>query len=153
LADLTKQGKVVVLEWYNPECPAVHEHHKGNTFFNELHESYNSKGVVFLAVNSSAAGKEGSDKQRNIDSIKEFNLPYPILLDPEGTVGKSYGAKTTPHVFIVGKDGKLVYQGAAMDRKDRTNYVKAALDETLAGKPVTKAETKSWGCSVKYASK
>lgn len=150
------KGKVVVLEWYNPECPFIVKHHKTNKTFNTLNTEYSSKGVVFLAINSSAKGMEGAGKELNAKMKKEFGLEYPVLLDEAGTVGRAYGAQRTPQVFVIDKAGTLAYKGAIDNNDDRSkagdkNYVKAALDEILAGKPVSNAETKPYGCSVKYA--
>ncbi|MBC7833509.1 MAG: redoxin domain-containing protein [Phycisphaerales bacterium] len=155
LSDATKAGKIVVLEWYNPDCPVIVAHHKDAKTFNELHTNYSSKGVMVVAINSSAEGKQGFGKERNAESRKEYGIEYPILLDAEGAVGHMYGAKTTPHVYIVNKDGVLAYAGAIDNQKKdgKVNYAKAALDELLAGKAVTTAETKPYGCGVKYSSK
>ncbi len=149
------KDKVVFIEWFNPECPVIIGHHKTQTTFVDLHKEFSSKGVVFLAINSSAAGMQGNGKDLNAKTKKEWSLPYPILLDESGTVGKSYGAKTTPHVFIIGKDGKLAYQGAVDNQKkpgekDYKNYAKQALDQMLKGETVTEPETKPYGCGVKY---
>lgn len=151
-------GKMVVLEWYNPECPFIVKHHsesKGNMTFNKLHAEYASKGVTFLAINSGAKGKQGNGKELNIQKKAEYKLPYAVLLDEDGKVGNLYGAKTTPHVFIIGKDGKLAYKGAIDNNDDPEkggdkNYAKLALDEMIAGKAVSTSETKPYGCSVKY---
>lgn len=154
LADL--KGKIVVIEWFNPECPFIVKHHKVNTTFNNLFSEYNSKGVVFLAINSSAKGKQGNGKDLNAKMKTEYKMEYPILIDEDGAVGTAYGAKTTPHVFIIGTDGKIAYNGAIDNSTDvkkagDKNYAKMALDEMLAGKPVSTTETKPYGCSVKYA--
>lgn len=155
--DLATVGKdkVVVLEWFNPGCPFVVKHHEKNNTFASLNADYASKGVVFLAINSGAKGKEGNGVEANKTAKKDWKIAYPILLDESGVVGRTYGAKTTPHVFIIGKDGKLAYNGAIDNNTDATkagdkNYARLALDEILAGKPVTTAETKPYGCSVKY---
>lgn len=153
LADF--KGKIVVLEWFNPECPFVVKHHKVNPTFRTLNEEFKSKDVVFLAINSSAKGKQGHGLELNKEKASEFKIEYPILLDESGTVGQAYGARTTPHCFVINKDGVLVYKGAIDDNNDRkeagkTNYVKVALDAVLAGKPVEKTETRPYGCSVKY---
>jgi peroxiredoxin len=150
------KGKIVVIEWFNPECPFIVKHHKVNPTFNNLFSEYNSKGVVFLAINSSAKGKQGNGKDLNAKMKTDYKMEYPILMDEDGKVGMAYGAKTTPHVFIIGTDGKIAYNGAIDNNTDvkkagDKNYAKMALDEMLAGKPVTTAETKPYGCSVKYA--
>lgn len=147
-------GKIVVLEWFNNECPYVVKHYKEG-HMNALAKKYESKGVVWLAINTTK-GKTNAD---NLAIAGEWKIDRPILNDASGTVGKEYGARTTPHMYIIGKDGTLVYAGAIDSDTSAdtsavsgaTNYVAAALDELLAGKPVSKAETKSYGCSVKYA--
>lgn len=157
LADF--KGKTVVIEWYNPGCPFIVKHHsesKNNMTFNKLYEEYNSKGVVFLAINSSAPGKEGHGLEMNKKKKEEYKLPFPVLLDESGDTGRAYGAKTTPHCYVINAEGKIVYAGAIdnnknIDKAGDKNYVKAALDETLAGKAVTEATTAPYGCSVKYA--
>lgn len=153
------KGKVVVIEWFNPECPFIVKHHaesKKNMTFNKLYEEYNSKGVVFLAINSSAPGKQGAGLELNKKMKTEYKMEYPILLDESGDTGREYGAKTTPHCFVIDAAGHLAYQGAIdnnsnIDKGGDKNYVKAALDEVLAGKSVSESQTKSYGCSVKYA--
>lgn len=152
------KGKIVVLEWFNPECPFIVKHHKLNKTFNDLNSQYSSKGVVFLAINSSAKGKQGYGKELNAKMKSEYGMQYPILLDEDGKVGMQYGAKNTPQVFIIDASGKLAYMGAidnnpSAEKAGDKNYAKMALDEMLAGKKVTEAETKAYGCSVKYAGK
>ncbi|MBS0196569.1 MAG: thioredoxin family protein [Planctomycetes bacterium] len=149
------KGKVVVLEWFNPDCPFIIKHHQKNNTFNDLYTKYNAKGVVFLAINSGAEGKQGAGAERSAKAKTEYKMQYPILMDGNGKVGQMYGAKTTPHCFVIGKDGKLLYQGAIDDDKSpetpgKTNYVAKALDEILAGSTVSTPETKSYGCPVKY---
>lgn len=153
LADL--KGKVVVLEWFNPTCPYILKHHTINTTFNDLHKKYEGKDVVMLAINSNKEGNPGSGKEANEKAAKEFKMAYPVLLDPKGEVGKAYGAKTTPHCFVIDKNGVLAYAGAIDDDKSsetpgKTNYVAKAVDELLAGSSVSTATTKPYGCSVKY---
>ncbi|MFN7020780.1 MAG: thioredoxin family protein [Phycisphaerales bacterium] len=151
------KGKIVVLEWFNPECPVIVQHHKTNTTFNDLYTEYKSKDVVFLGINSSAPGKQGHGKELNAKMKTEYKIEYPILLDESGDVGRLYAAKTTPHCYVIDKDGKLVYRGAIDDKKTgkpgSKNYVKAALDQVLRGETVTENDTKPYGCSVKYSSK
>lgn len=151
------KGKVVVLEWFNPTCPVIVQHHKTNTTFNELFSQYKDKGVVFLAINSSGVGKDGNGKDLNIKAKKEWKIEYPILLDESGEVGRLYAAKTTPHCYVIDKDGKLAYRGAIDDKKtgkpDSKNYVKLAVDQVLRGETVTESDTKPYGCNVKYGSK
>ena len=144
-------GKVLVLEWLNPDCPFVQRHYKAGTM-KQLATKYGKDGVVWVAVNST----NYMDETTNAKFKVENELPYPILVDQTGEVGHLYGAMTTPHMYVIDSGGTLVYIGAIDDdprgsSDSPTNYVAAALDETLAGKPVTTAETKPYGCSVKYA--
>ena len=144
-------GKVVVLAWLNRDCPFVQRHLKANTF-NTLNAKYADKGVVLLGIDSSHTHTTAGNAQ----TVKDFNLTFPLLNDAKGAVGHLYNAKTTPEMYIINKDGTLVYIGAidnnpGGDNDHPVNYAEKALDELLAGKPITTAETKSYGCSVKYA--
>lgn len=155
LSDFTKQGKTVVLEWFNPECPFIKLHHEKQTTMADLNKSFKDKNVVILSINSTNSGNPNFGK--DAAAKKNWKIDWPILIDADGKVGHLYGAKTTPHMFVIDKDGKLRYAGA-MDNdrdnskkgKDKENYVRAALDSILAGKPVAQAETAPYGCSVKY---
>ncbi|CAN5651382.1 thioredoxin family protein [soil metagenome] len=154
------KGKYVVLEWFNPECPFVKKHY-GSGNMQNLQEEYAGKGVAWLSIDSSAPGKQGHlTAQTGEKMIADWKMSNTtLLLDPEGKAGEAYGAKNTPHMFVINPARKIVYQGAIdskatanpADIKGATNYVKAALDETLAGKPVSNSNTKPYGCSVKYA--
>jgi peroxiredoxin len=153
------KGKTVVLEWFNPECPFVKKHYGSNNM-QKLQDEFTGKGVVWLTIDSSAAGKEGHLTAEQAEKqITEWKMKSTALvLDPDGKAGQAYGAKNTPHMFIINPDGKLIYAGAIdskpspkpEDIASSTNYVKAALDESMGGKPVTTASTKPYGCSVKY---
>lgn len=148
-------GKIVVIEWFNPDCPVVKKYHESSKTVNELYTTYSTKDVVFLAINSGGTGEQGSGKERNTKAKKDFALEFPILLDESGHTGKAYGAKATPTAIIIGKDGTIAYWGAIDDesgsgKSGKTNYVAKALDELLAGKPVTTKQTKATGCQVKY---
>ncbi len=150
------KGKVVVLQWFNPNCPAVKQHYTdGANTFNDLYTKYHAKDVVFLAVNSGAKGTEGNGTDLNAKAKKDWKIEYPILLDESGATGHAYGATNTPHMYIINKEGKLVYKGAIdngnFGKNGDKNYVAAALDEVLAGTTVTNPETKAYGCSVKYS--
>jgi len=143
--------KIVVLEWMNPDCPIWARHHKAGTF-RTLAEKYKDQGVVWLAINST----HYADKEKNKKFAETEKVPYPILDDHAGTVGKAYGAKTTPHMFVIDKQGRLAYEGAIDDdpagREEKPlNYVDQALTELLAGKAVSVPKTEPYGCSVKYA--
>lgn len=153
------QGKVVVLEWHNQDCPFVVKHYiSGN--MQKLQKEWTGKGVVWVSIISSAPGKQGhvDGKGANLDVEKQKAAPSVTLLDPKGEVGRLYGAKTTPHMFVIGKDGKLLYNGAIDDKPTpdqadlaaAKNYVSLALTEVLAGKPVSTPTTTPYGCSVKY---
>lgn len=155
LADATKDGKIVVLEWFNPECPVVVKHHASNPTFKNLAAEFAGKEVVMVAINSGAPGNQGAGKDLNVKAAKDFGMAYPILLDESGKVGKQYGAKTTPHMFVIDKNGTLAYAGAIDDKSKKpgeVNYVSQAVNELLAGQTVTTAETQAYGCSVKYGS-
>jgi peroxiredoxin len=153
------KGKHVVLEWFNPECPFVKKHYGGGNM-QKLQEEFTGKGVVWLTVDSSAPGLEGNLTPEQAEKkIAEWKTKQTaLLLDPDGKAGRSYGAKNTPHMFVINPEGKIVYAGAIdskatpnpSDIAGSTNYVKAALDESLAGKPVSNSTTKPYGCSVKY---
>ena len=144
-------GKVVVLEWLNPDCPFVQRHYKAGTMKN-LAAKYGAQGVVWLTINST----KYMDAAANAKFRAANDLPYPVLVDQSGEVGHLYGAMTTPHMYVIDGGGRLVYIGAIDDdpRGNKggpaTNYVSAALDEVLAGTAVSTAETKPYGCSVKY---
>ena len=153
------KGKYVVLEWTNPGCPFVRKHYDSGNM-QKLQAEFVKKGVVWLAVDSSAPGNEGALEGDSAKDAKkgDYAACSALLLDPDGKVGHLYGATNTPHMYIVDPEGKLIYSGAidsiaSADKNDiakATNYVRAALDEALGGKPVTKASSKAYGCSVKY---
>ena len=153
------KGKYVVLEWFNPECPFVKKHY-GSGNMQKLQEEFTGKGVVWLSIDSSAAGKEGhlTAEQANAKMTEWKTKQTALVLDADGKAGQAYGAKNTPHMFVINPEGKIIYEGAidskatpnAADIAGSTNYVKVALDESLGGKTVSNANTKPYGCSVKY---
>jgi peroxiredoxin len=154
------KGKVVVIEWNNPACPFVKKHYEtGN--MQRTQAAARKDGVVWLTINSSAAGKQGhvNGAQANAFLAAQNAQPTAYLLDHNGTVGKGYGAVTTPHMYIVDKGGKLVYAGGIdnkptpnkADVAGARNHVLAALSELKAGKAVTVPTSRPYGCSVKYA--
>lgn len=149
------KGKIVVLEWFNPGCPIVQEHYEADTM-NKTIAKFQGKNVTWLRINSGAPGKQGAGLEANTTAKKDWKITTPILLDEEGTVGKAYGAKTTPHCYVINADGTLVYAGAIDNGKPGKpgdlNYVDQAVTQTLAGETVTTAETKPYGCPVKYKS-
>jgi peroxiredoxin len=153
------KGKYVVLEWFNPGCPFVQKHY-GSGNMQKLQEEFTGKGVVWLTIDSSAPGLEGNltAEQANAKMTEWKTKQTALVLDPDGKAGRSYGAKNTPHMFVINPEGKIVYEGAIdskatpnpADINSATNYVKVALEESLAGKTVSNANTKPYGCSVKY---
>lgn len=147
------KGKIVVLEWFNYDCPFVKALHGSDTV-ETLLAKYDPNKVVWLAINSTYYATAKADQE----FIKEHKLAYPILLDADGKVGNLYQAKTTPHIFIIDSHGKIAYQGAIdnapmakkPDKEAYINYTEKAIDELLAGKEVSIKLTKPYGCSVKY---
>lgn len=153
------EGKIVVLEWINFDCPFVKKHYDSKNM-QSLQEIYTAKDVVWLAICSSNEGKQGNFSVEEINKrSKNHGTKYiAYLIDEDGKVGKMYGAKTTPHMYIIDKSGLLVYSGGIDDKattdvddiKDSKNYVSVALDELLAGKEVSVQSSTPYGCSVKY---
>lgn len=154
------KGDWLVLEWFNKDCPYVRKHYDGNNM-QALQEKYTGKNVKWLAVISSAKGKQGyvePAQALQVSKDKNQHLSAPLLLDTDGSMGRAYGAKTTPHMFVINPEGVVVYAGAidsddswsASSIKGATNYVATALDEAMSGKPVTVASSRAYGCSVKY---
>jgi peroxiredoxin len=153
------KGKFVVLEWHNQGCPYTKKHYDSGNM-QHLQKEWTDKGVVWLTVISSAPGTQGfvTPAQEN-DYVKTMSAaPSAVLMDPGGTLGHLYAAKTTPHMFIIDPAGTLIYNGAIDDHatSDKSdipnskNYVSAALGEAMSGKPVTDSATRPYGCSVKY---
>jgi peroxiredoxin len=153
------KGKYVVLEWINHGCPFIRKHYDSGNM-QGLQKETAAKGVAWLSICSSAPGREGSmtPGEWKKTTAEQGAAPTAVLLDPDGGVGRLYGAKTTPHMFIVDPAGVLIYKGAIDDKpttdvedvKGATNYVRQALAEAMAGKPVSAPETRAYGCSVKY---
>lgn len=153
------QGKIVVLEWFNHGCPFVKKYYNSKKM-QGLQKAYTNKGVIWLSICSSAPGKQGYQtvEQANLTVTEKKIAATGIILDSEGEIGKKYGAKTTPHMFVIDTQGVLVYNGAIDDKPSTKqndletahNYVKAALEEIMAEKAVTAATSVPYGCSVKY---
>ena len=153
------KGKVVVLEWTNTGCPFVKKHY-GSGNMQKLQKDAAAKGVVWLTICSSAPGKQGNLSAADASKLvaEEGAAPAAYLIDEDGKVGQLYGAKRTPEMYVINKEGTLVYHGAIDDKKSpdpadiasSKNHVVAALDEVLAGKPVSTPKTEAYGCSVKY---
>ena len=153
------KGKVVVLEWVNHGCPFVVKHY-GSKNMQKLQETYTGKGVVWISINSGskASGSYTDDATFLKMSADKGSKASHLIADESGTIGKAYSAKTTPHMFVINKEGVLVYNGAIDSKKTTSpadiessdNYVAKALDEVLAGKEVTTSKTEPYGCGVKY---
>lgn len=154
------RGKYVVLEWTNRECPYTEkQYNSGN--MQTLQKEWTAKGIIWLTVLSSAPGEQGylTAAQEDAQIARAHAHPTAAILDPGGQIGRAYGAKTTPHMFVINPEGTLIYDGAIDDKpttdvadvKGAKNYVTAALTEAMAGQPVQVASTRPYGCSVKYA--
>lgn len=158
LADF--KGKTVVLEWVNAECPFVVKHYEKSGNLPGLQKTATADGVIWLQINSAAPGKQGDYDVAQAKAWQEKNkaAATAYLRDVDGKVGKAYDAKTTPHMYVINPEGVLVYNGAIDsirsanpgDIEKAENYVKAALAAVKAGRPVEKATTQPYGCSVKY---
>lgn len=154
------QGKFVVLEWTNHGCPYTQKHYNSGNM-QRLQREWTSRGVVWLTVISSAPGKQGyvTASEENAYLRQANAAPTAVLLDPTGTLGHLYDAKTTPHIFIINPKGALIYNGAIDDRpttdvadvNGAKNYVSLALEEATSGKPVNNPISRPYGCSIKYA--
>ena len=159
LADF--KGKAVVLEWTNHECPYVGKHYRGNNM-QALQKKWTGQGIVWLSVISSAPGQPGhvSPQQANKLTADRGAAPTAVLFDPTGKVGRAYGARTTPHMYVINGEGALVYMGGIDDKptarlddlKNARNFVDEALSEISQGKPVSVTASRAYGCSIKYAS-
>jgi peroxiredoxin len=159
LADF--KGKTVVLEWSNHECPYVGKHYRSSNM-QRLQKKWTARDVVWLTLISSAPGLQGhvTAAEANKLTADRGAAPSAVLFDPKGTVGRAYGARVTPHMYIVSADGMLVYAGGIDDKptanvediKTARNYVDAVLTELSEGKPVSASRTRAYGCTVKYAS-
>ncbi|MGB0722122.1 MAG: redoxin domain-containing protein [Gammaproteobacteria bacterium] len=153
------RGRTVVLEWTNHDCPYVHKHYSAGNMQSQQ-KAARDAGVVWLSIISSAPGKQGYLTAAEADRINRSRdaAPHAILLDPKGSVGRLYQARTTPHMFIIDGDGILRYKGgidsipssSAGDIDGAKQYVKVALEEMAAGKTITDSVTRPYGCSVKY---
>jgi peroxiredoxin len=153
-------GKTVILEWTNHDCPYVRKHYNSATM-QTLQKDMAKEGIVWLSVISSPPGEQGhveAAKARELTAQRDA-APAGILLDPDSKVARAYGAQTTPHMYIIDPRGTLAYMGAIDDRPSASpsslngakSYVRQAVAELKAGKPVSQASTKSYGCAVKYA--
>jgi peroxiredoxin len=162
------KGKMVVLEWFNPDCPFVkYAHSQGE--LQEMAAQLTGDDLVWLSINSNAPGKQGHGVERNKTARREYSMPNPVLLDETGSIGRAYGAEKTPTMFLVDAKGVLVYRGGidnapmgevdparprpkGMAAGDLVNYVKAALDDMEHRGAIGLPDTPAYGCSVKYGS-
>ncbi len=159
LADF--KDKIVVLEWTNHECPYVGKHYRGKNM-QALQKKWTGQGVVWLSVISSAPGLQGhvSPQQANKLTADRGAAPTAVLFDPTGKVGHAYGARATPHMYVINGEGALVYMGGIDDQptarledlKSARNFVDQALSEISQGKPVSVSVSRAYGCSIKYGS-
>ncbi len=153
------KGKFVVLEWFNPDCPFVKMHYNSGNI-PSLQKEYTAQGVIWLSIDSSAPGKQGHYPPQVLNQFMKAKggMPTAVFADANGKVGHLYGAQSTPHLFIIDRQGILIYQGAvdntpsadSVTLKTAKNYVRAALDAAMNGKPVAVSTTKSYGCGIKY---
>ncbi|MCB9030177.1 MAG: redoxin domain-containing protein [Deltaproteobacteria bacterium] len=147
------KGRYVVIEWMNPDCPFVQRHYQEQTMAN-LYNKYHGENVAWIAINSTHYMSEAD----NLKWKEKYKVAYPILMDKDGAVGKSYGAKTTPHMFVINPFGEIAYQGAidndkrgSMELSERTNYIATFLDSVNTNSTSEVSKTDPYGCSVKYA--
>lgn len=153
------KGKYVVLEWVNYDCPFVRKHYRSGNM-QKLQTAYTDKDVVWLSICSSAPGKQGHFEGEDLTAriAEEKAVPTAYLVDADGSVGKEYDAKTTPHMYVINPEGVLIYAGAIDDKastdvddvRGAKNHVAAALDAAMAGKTIAVKSSKPYGCSVKY---
>lgn len=158
LSDYTADGKIVVLEWFSPECPFVVKHYadEDNRTINKIVADYADDNVVVLAINSAAPSHPYANRAKNQAAVEGWEMSHDILMDPTGEVGKAYGAKRTPEMYVIDAEGVLRYMGALDNDRDTRgtgdiNYVRQALDEIIAGETVSTKSTDAYGCTVKYA--
>jgi peroxiredoxin len=151
------RGKIVVLEWTNPGCPVVQRHYP-NDLMPPLQKECTDKGVIWLTINSTNPNHQNYQTPDALKSTySDWKAAFTaLLMDPDGKAGRALGAKTTPHMFVIDKEGKLVYNGAVDDdpqgsKETRINYVRLAVDSLIKGEPVATTATQPYGCSVKYA--
>ena len=153
LTDYTSAGKTVVLEWFSPDCPFVRKHYRNDTgTMTKLEAQFADQDIVWLRINSGHANHPSADHDHNKQHAEKWNITSPILMDPTGKIGKKYGAKRTPEMYIITPEQTLVYHGAIDNRSDAAapgdvNFVENAINELVAGQEVSKASTKAYGCS------
>ncbi len=152
-------GKIVVLEWLDPSCPSCVQAHGEKGALREQPDRVKKEGVVWLTINSTEPGQDGGKVEVNKEFAQKNGLKSTIAMDPDGAVGRAYGAKTTPHCYVINEKGVLVYAGALDNApmgkvegdQKKVNYVDAAIADIKAGRAVATSETKPYGCNIKYA--
>ena len=160
LSDYTEQGKIVVLEWFNPDCPVVksrYDKFEGETAPTLALEKEYADSVVWLRINSNGEKKDGQSKARNEKAMTDFGIETPVALDVSGEVGKAYGAKVTPEIFLIDAQGVIRYHGAIDDAQGKRQlgekfYLRDALRAVSAGETVAEQENKAKGCGIHYGS-
>ena len=151
-------GKTVVLEWFNPECPFVKHLYRNGSFKTQGNELNDQEDFAWIAINSNPPGTQGGGLEKNQHYAKEYGITYPLLLDENTRVARLYGARVTPHMYIIDPEGTLVYAGAidnaphgqVRDGGEPVNYVKVALEQLANGETVSPSQTRPYGCTVKY---
>lgn len=151
------RGQIVVLEWFNPDCPFIQDSH-GRGSLETRPASLAAEGVRWIPINSNAPGATGSDPGQNAAAASRYDLPGPVWMDPTGAVGRAYGASTTPHLFVLNAEGVLIYVGAPDNAplgqlsggEALEDYLDDALRAARDGAPPKTPRTKAWGCTVKY---
>ena len=153
------RGKVVVLEWFNPGCPFVKQAHESGGALEQMAAGWSDKDVVWLAINSGAAGKQGTGVEANQSAKKQWAMKHPILLDESGKVGRAYAAKTTPQMVVIDPQGRQVYNGALDNApfgktkgEPLSPITENVLKAVTSGQPSPQGRSKPYGCSVKYSS-
>ncbi len=157
LSEYTAEGKIVILEWFNPECPFVVKQYERFTTMPDTYAALTEAhdNIVWLAINSGREGHPTADHDFNAEAVEKWEIAYPVLMDPTGIVGKAYDSTHTPTMFVIGEDGTLIYAGAIDNNpsprvQGDINYVLQAVEQHVAGETVTDAETTAYGCGVKY---
>ena len=156
LSEYTADGQTVVLEWFSPMCPFVKKHYRGDTMtMVNIQNEHKDDSVVWLRINSAKASHPAAKLSTNQKTAEKWDITTPILMDPEGTIGRIYGAKRTPEMYIIDATGLLAYHGAIDNNNNAStpgevNFVRNGLVQTLAGEEITTSTTKAYGCSIKY---
>lgn len=160
LSDYVAEGKTVVLEWFNPQCPVVQRFYntEGTGLSTEIEKGFADQKVVWLRINSGSEDSRANGKEVNDEARKDWHIAGPVLIDFEGTVGQAYGAKVTPTMCVISNEGILRYEGAIKPERTKAGekeeiWVRDAVLSVLAGETVKSKQTKAYGCGVKYAKK